>query len=123
MQPLEYRAPGQPKRDLAFPCVFASLATGLCGNVIGMLAASTLRQIPPGSSVRPMSLAATLCLIALATAAIGIPLAIVGLVRARRRALLWVAGIIGALLCLAPAPTSRWVWDRIETRNRLTMEP
>jgi hypothetical protein len=123
MQPLGYRAADPRKRDFAFPFVLGGLATGVSGNVIGMLAASTLRHVPPGSSIRPMTLAAVLSLIAFATATIGIPLVIIGLVHARRRAVVWLIGMVGALVSLAPLPASRWVWDQIEARNRFIMEP
>ena len=123
---LDYHAPKQYARRNCTFFALSSCAVGLAGNALGMLAASTLRHVPPGSSIRPMGLAALLFLIAAVTAALGITLVAVALggsTRVKRRALFHLIVVLGALLSLSPIVSSRWVWNRIELRNRLMMEP
>ena len=126
MRSLDYRTPEQQTRPNPFFFALSSCGIGLAGNALGMLAASSLRHVAPGSTIRPMGLAALLFLIAAGTAAPGVTLAIVGIIRgirARRRVLVFMTALLGTLLSLTPLITSRWVWDRIEARNGLVMEP
>ena len=102
---------------------FVTCAVGLAGNVLGMLAASTLRHVPPGTPIRPMGLAALLFFIALGTAGVGLIVAIAALMGARRRVLVWIVTAVGICLSLVPLFTSMLVWNWIVARRGLIMEP
>jgi predicted permease len=96
---------------------------GLGGNVVGMLAASTLRSVPVGTPIRPMGLAAFLFLVALTTAGIGITVAVIAIANGRRRRLVWAVAALGIVLSLMPLFTSRLVWDHIVAQRGLIEEP
>jgi hypothetical protein len=96
---------------------------GLGGNIVGMLAASTLLSVPPGSPIRPMGLAAFLFLVALATAGMGITLALIAIANGWRRKLIWIVAGLGVVLSLMPLFSSRLVWDQIVAHRGLLEEP
>ena len=122
-QPLDYQHPKRTSSVPSLACAFVACAVGLTGNVLGMLAASSLRHVPPGTFIRPMGLAALLFFIALGTAGVGLPLAILALVSGRRRMLIWLVAVVGIALSLMPLFTSRMVWDWIVARRGLIEEP
>jgi len=50
-------------------------------------------------------------------------LAIIGIVRGRRRAVVWMVAVASIGLWLSPFFTSKWVWDWIVAKNGLIEEP
>ncbi|MDB5354292.1 MAG: hypothetical protein JWN24_745 [Phycisphaerales bacterium] len=123
MPQLDYQNPKATSRATAYVVSIAACAIGLAGNAIVALATLvTLGPLPPGTFIRPMGLAVLAFNVAVATALVGVPLGIVGIIKGRRKASVWMTGLAGALLSLMPIFTFAAVNGLIISQRGLLLE-
>ena len=122
--PLSYRQPGTPSASIAgWLFASATVLAGLLGNVLAAgLVVASLWDVPRGTPIRPMALAAWMFFVAVGTAGAAFVLAILAVVFSRRRRLVWLLAAIGWLVALTPLPVSWRILDWVVTRHRLILE-
>ena len=127
MQPLDYQNqdldPERRSRSSGAICALSACGVGLFANIAVTVATwMALGNLPRGTLIRPMGLAAFCMEIAAIAALLGLPIALIGIVQARRRRSTWVIGIAGVLMCLMPIITTGLFAGWITTRNGLIWE-
>jgi hypothetical protein len=121
-QKLDYERP-RPAKRAGWGLLIAALAIGGLGNLISVWAASSLWDVPRGSAIRPMGLAAFLFAIATGTFVIGLPLSFVSCLANRSRLRPLLLSILALLASLSPYFSSMAVWKYITWSHGLIMEP
>jgi hypothetical protein len=123
MPQLDYQNPKAPSRATAYVVSIAACVIGLAGNAIVALATLvTLGSLPPGTVIRPMGLAVLAFNVTVATALVGVPLGMVGMIKGRRKASVWMIGLAGVLLSLTPVFTFLAVDGLIISRRGLLLD-
>jgi len=122
--PLSYRharTPSVPMVGWIF--AWAAVAVGLLGNLLASgLVVASLWDIPRGTPIRPMLLAAWMFFVAAGAAGVAIVLTVLALVMSRRRKMMWLVAVIGLLISPTPLPVSWKILDWIVARHGLVLE-
>jgi hypothetical protein len=100
-----------------------AVVIGLAGNGFAFYLAYQLNSVPPGSSIRPMGLAAYIMLTSGGVFIFGLFLCVlcIGLSGGRWR--ICLLGLLAIIVCSTPWYVSKAEIDHVIAKNNLTLEP